>query len=411
MGRLPEDENAALFDPELEEQINGCLKKGLKRHRFPERLEKMYIEHYRKVRLKRFIWFGIIGLFFYNLFLIGDKEMLPDIFREAVILRLFIVTPLTIMTIAGFFIKRVAVYADFLAGCIILLGSVSILYLLILSESPNVNNYHTGLIIMIVVLNIVIRLKFRYAVFFTIIIFSLSVVAFHNISLMNAPTVDNSIMVLFTIAVFTLIGNYQIENENRFTYLNSLLRRINALKLEASNQKLQNISLTDALTGLANRRHLDTVLENEWKACCRSKEFLSLIFIDIDFFKNYNDNYGHQQGDDSLQTVAAELYMNVKRPRDVAARYGGEEFVVLLPGTDAAGAMKLAETLRQSVEALKLPHDYSEVASVVTVSLGVATFLPIEGNKCSTLIEKADVALYEAKKSGRNRIYLYPENG
>ncbi len=154
---------------------------------------------------------------------------------------------------------------------------------------------------------------------------------------MNQETVNNSIMVLFTVACFTLIGNYQIENENRFTYLNSLLRRINAAKLKESNKRLKNIAITDALTGLTNRRHFDVSLEKEWKACRRSQKNLSLIFIDIDFFKNYNDNYGHQKGDECLQQVAKQLCKNVKRPRDILARYGGEEFVILIPETDATG--------------------------------------------------------------------------
>ena len=261
----PQEENDIIRDPEFEDQICECLDKGIKLHVFPDRLENMYSVHYRKLRIKRFIWFGVIGLIFYNLFLIGDKAMLPDIFLEAFITRVFIVTPLLILTIAGLFIRRIARFADFLAGMMILLASVSIMYFLLISNSPNVNNYHTGLIILIVVANIVLRLRFRYAVFYTVIIFLLSVFTFKHIPIMNQATVDNSIMVLFTIACFTLIGNYQIENENRFTYLNSLLRRINAAKLKVSNEKLKNISITDGLTGITNRRHFDVVLAEEWK--------------------------------------------------------------------------------------------------------------------------------------------------
>lgn len=410
MAEEPEDKNEIFHDPEFEDQIYECLDKGLKLHTFPEKLEKMYREHYRELRIKRFIWFGVIGLIFYNLFLIGDKAMLPDIFFEAFITRVFIVTPLIILTIAGFFIKRIARYGDFLAGIIILLASVSIMYFLLISNSPNVNNYHTGIIILIVIANIVLRLRFRYAVFYTVLIFFLFVLTVINIPLMNQVTVDNSIMVLFTIACFTLIGNYQIENENRFTYLNSLLRRINAAKLKESNKKLKNISITDGLTGLTNRRHFDDVLANEWKSCCRSKKKLSLIFIDIDFFKNYNDNYGHQKGDDCLQLVAGALCLNIKRPRDIVARYGGEEFVVLLPETDAAGTVQLAEQIRLSVEELREPHGFSDALDVVTISLGVATLLPAEEKKFSGLLGFADIALYEAKNQGRNKVYLHPES-
>lgn len=410
MADEPQEIIENFHDSEVEDQICECLEKGIRLHIFPEKLEKMYRDHYRDTRIKRFIWFGLIGVIFYNLFLIGDKAMLPDIFFEAFITRVFIVSPLIILTIACFFIKRIARHADFLAGGIILLASVSIMYFLMISNSPNVNNYHTGIIILLVVANIVIRLRFRYAVFYTVLIFFLFALTVNNIPLMNKATVDNSIMVLFTIACFTLIGNYQIENENRFTYLNTLLRRINAAKLQESNEKLKNMAVTDGLTGLTNRRHFDIALANEWKVCCRSKKMLSLIFIDIDFFKNYNDNYGHLNGDDCLKGVAALLCMNIKRPRDVVARYGGEEFVILLPETDSDGTMQLAEQMRKSIEELSMIHEFSDILDVVTISLGAATLLPTQKRNFSDLIKFADIALYEAKNQGRNRVCLHPES-
>jgi diguanylate cyclase (GGDEF)-like protein len=263
---------------------------------------------------------------------------------------------------------------------------------------------------MVVVANIIMRLRFRYAVFYSLLIFFLFVVTVNHIPLMNHETVNNSIMVLFTIVFFTLIGNYQIENENRFTYLNSLLRRINAAKLRESNKKLQNIAITDSLTGLTNRRHFNVSLEKEWKACRRCQKKLSLIFIDIDLFKNYNDNYGHQRGDDCLQQVAAQLCVNSKRSRDIVARYGGEEFVVLAPETDATGTMKLAEQIRKTIEELKIPHGFSSAADVVTISLGVATLLPSDKKTFLDLVQLADIALYEAKNQGRNQVFLNPES-
>ncbi|MCP3926544.1 MAG: GGDEF domain-containing protein [Desulfobacterales bacterium] len=406
----PKEVNEISLDSEFEDQIYKCLDQGIKLHAFPNRLEKMYLRHYRKSRIKRFAWLGVIGLIFYNLFLMSDKAMLPDIFIEASITRVFIVTPLILLSIAGLFIKKIARFVDLIAGAIILFASVSIMYFLLISNSPNVNNYHTGLIISVVVANIVLRLRFRYAVFYTLLIFFLFVLTVHNIPLMNQETVNNSILVLFTVACFTLIGNYQIENENRFTYLNSLLRRINAAKLKESNKKLKNIAITDALTGLTNRRHFDISLEKEWKACRRSQKNLSLIFIDIDFFKNYNDNYGHQKGDECLQKVAKQLCMNVKRPRDILARYGGEEFVVLIPETDTTGTMQLAEEIRGAIEELKIPHEFSDGVNLITISLGVATLLPSDEKTFLDLIQLADIALYEAKNQGRNIVYLHPES-
>ncbi|MBU1194252.1 MAG: GGDEF domain-containing protein [Proteobacteria bacterium] len=405
-----EDRSENIRAPEFESRIYECLDNGFKFNQFPHDLEQMYLNYHHKARTKRFIWFGLIGLFFYNLFLIGDKTMLPDIFHEALITRVFVVTPLMIFSIIGMSIKKLSRFVDFLAGNIIFLASASILYFLLITNNPNVSNYHTGLIILIVVGNIVMRIRFRYAVFFTLLILFFFILTVSHIELMNQETVNNSIMVLFTIVCFTLIGNYQIEHENRLMYLNSLLRRIDAIKLEDSNKKLQQMSITDGLTGLINRRHFDVAIKNEWKNCCRSNTWLSLIFIDIDCFKNYNDNYGHQKGDDCLQQVAGQLKATVNRPRDIAARYGGEEFVIILPETDAQGAMTLAGKIGLSIEGLNIPHKFSMVADVVTVSIGVATMQPSGGGNLAQLIGLADTALYEAKNQGRNKTILHPES-
>jgi diguanylate cyclase (GGDEF)-like protein len=135
---------------------------------------------------------------------------------------------------------------------------------------------------------------------------------------------------------------------------------------------------------------------------------VSLIFIDIDYFKNYNDNYGHQKGDRCLQKISEQLHTISKRPKDIAARYGGEEFVVLLPDTQTEGAVMLAENIRKSIELLKIPHGFSDAAAFVTISLGVATVTPSQETKSSGLVKLADMALYEAKDMGRNRVYLHP---
>jgi len=177
-------------------------------------------------------------------------------------------------------------------------------------------------------------------------------------------------------------------------------------KLEESNVGLQRLSVLDGLTGISNRRHFDEVLAQEWKRSGREGAQLSLVLLDIDSFKKYNDNYGHQGGDDCLRAVASALNRAVRRPSDFLARYGGEEFVAILPSTDIKGAAKIAEEMRASVEAENLPHEYSDAADHVTISLGVACIVPTKDNTAEELIEAADQALYRAKKAGRNRLEL-----
>jgi len=177
--------------------------------------------------------------------------------------------------------------------------------------------------------------------------------------------------------------------------------------LRAANQQLERLARTDGLTGLANRRCFDEVLDAEWKRQRRDGQPLSLLLADIDHFKRYNDACGHQAGDRCLAAVAQAIRRAVKRPADLAARYGGEEFVVVLPGTPAEGARHVAERIRAGVEGLALPHPSSPVAGHVTLSLGVATLVPGEGAP-GDLTRRADEALYRAKELGRNRVVVHP---
>ncbi|HRQ79621.1 MAG TPA: diguanylate cyclase [Azospirillaceae bacterium] len=176
-------------------------------------------------------------------------------------------------------------------------------------------------------------------------------------------------------------------------------------ELQIANRELERLSETDALTDLANRRKLEIALTDEWRRGQRSLSPLSAIMLDVDHFKAFNDAYGHRAGDDCLQMVGRILTAAARRPGDVAARYGGEEFVMLLPETDAAGAMAVAENIRRAVVEAATPHGRSATAGVVTLSLGVATADWASGWPSSPdeLIDAADHALYAAKAAGRNQ--------
>ena len=175
-------------------------------------------------------------------------------------------------------------------------------------------------------------------------------------------------------------------------------------QLKAANERLQNLSFLDGLTGIANRRHFDQELLQESRRAKREKTPLSLIMLDIDYFKAFNDTYGHLKGDDCLKTVAATLKNTLKRSGDFAARYGGEEFAVVLPNTDAVGAAIIAEELRASIERAGILHINSLCADYVTVSLGVVTRFSDQAETPDDLISAADRALYRSKHEGRNRV-------
>ena len=182
------------------------------------------------------------------------------------------------------------------------------------------------------------------------------------------------------------------------------------MNLKYKSNLLEKYALLDGLTGIPNRRSFDELYEKELRRCMRDGLPLSIVMMDIDNFKHFNDNYGHGAGDQCLQKVAQALSSVASRPGDQICRYGGEEFVAILPDTDSSGALKVAEQLRAGVEGLSIRHEYSDASSVVTLSLGVATFEPgarVELEHESLLV-CADDALYQAKRQGRNRVCCQP---
>jgi diguanylate cyclase (GGDEF)-like protein len=178
-------------------------------------------------------------------------------------------------------------------------------------------------------------------------------------------------------------------------------------KAEELARSLLTISTLDGLTGIPNRRHFDSILAKEWNRASRSKTAISLIMSDIDYFKPYNDHYGHQKGDNCLMQVANLLQELARRDDDMAARYGGEEFAVILPTTTIDNAKEIAEQMRLAILELCIPHKHSLTDNIVTVSFGVATVIPKREQPSNILVSFADKALYKAKQQGHNRVVEY----
>ena len=196
-------------------------------------------------------------------------------------------------------------------------------------------------------------------------------------------------------------------------YINRLQRddayralRASQMKLEELNMQLLKLANLDGLTGLANRRHFDERFADEWLRAMRNRRPLTLIMFDVDWFKQYNDKFGHLEGDECLKKIADSTQKVVCRPSDTVARYGGEEFIVLLPETDSSGAKLVAEKIRVEIENLHLPNPDSTVIPYITISLGVTTVVPEVKADPNIYIKLVDEALYRAKDAGRNRISI-----
>jgi diguanylate cyclase (GGDEF)-like protein len=177
----------------------------------------------------------------------------------------------------------------------------------------------------------------------------------------------------------------------------------NHIETKRQRDILHNLSTIDGLTGIANRRQFDVILDQEWRRSVRGSLGMAIIMLDIDHFKKYNDHFGHGKGDECLINVATALKNSLMRSTDLMARYGGEEFAAILPQVEHQGAERIAEKMRSSIESLKIPHPKSGTSEYVTVSLGCATIIPTRGGSPKPLLESADKMLYSAKESGRNQ--------
>jgi diguanylate cyclase (GGDEF)-like protein len=174
------------------------------------------------------------------------------------------------------------------------------------------------------------------------------------------------------------------------------------LELQIANRELRLLAHLDGLTKIANRRCFDDFLEHQWRRLSRTQQPLSLLMLDVDFFKPYNDLYGHQRGDDCLVDIARTIQKIISRPTDLVARYGGEEFAIVLPETHQDGAIVIAQIIIKAIQDLNIPHKASAITDCVTVSIGIASMIPVLDFAPDCLVDLSDQALYSAKQQGRN---------
>jgi diguanylate cyclase (GGDEF)-like protein len=214
----------------------------------------------------------------------------------------------------------------------------------------------------------------------------------------------NTSLLLGIASIFLLYGNYKLEHDERAAFLMAAREQALHAELLASHERVRQMATTDALTQVANRRYAEGYMQECWERALAQQRYLSVLMLDVDDFKRFNDGHGHQAGDHCLVAVAQAIKQSIRRPSDLLARWGGEEFLVVMMDADADAAAAAAERIRSAVQALALPHRASACAQVVTISGGRATLVPNASATMAHLIELADAALYQAKRGGRNRV-------
>ena len=362
---------------------------------FPSRLERLFEYETENARSRHLVGVGalwiMIGAFY--AFVAPPAPAAPRAIGEDVI-RLGVVTPILMAVTFAIWWGVRPVIRETLMTVSSIIAPVSIILLIVVADRGEVGASRGALTIVFLFITVVVRLRFWYA---TAACLSIVAVQLLAPSLLHTPIPGNVPLAIVTMAA-TLTANYTLEREYRRNYLQRVLGRIQGARLTALVDQLQELSHRDPLSGLANRRALDTQLED----LCSSEDQFAAIVIDVDAFKAFNDRYGHQIGDDCLRRIAAMLRASLRRTSDRIARMGGEEFAVLLPQTSLDDAHVIAERMRKSIFDLRIPHADSPSGNVVTISAGVAgshaAVSPAE------LIAEADQALYRAKALGRNRV-------
>ena len=387
------------------------LDKALSWLRFPAALERQFAIDSAPRRLRYFLLSGLLSLFVFNGFLLVDYLMAPDVFWLAVKIRVGLFTPFAVVCLLVVWLKRnsmlpltstlVGEYLVVISGS---LAAACLAYILSNSRAVNSQHYHVGLMVVIMYGNMVQRLRFWYAVAFSLTVYAIHIGGVMMVPAFNPRLILPMALLVGATMVFTLMANYALERDERRQYLLSLRRKHLLLDLGEVQQRLQQLSRMDTLTGLFNRRHFQQYLGQVWQRARHDEAPVAVLMLDVDHFKHYNDRYGHPVGDQCLMQVAHAMQDSLRRPGDLVARYGGEEFIAVLPGADKDTAHQAAERIRDAIIKLGIPHEASATAAVVTASIGVISCRAREGVQEQDLIAEADAALYKAKQAGRNQV-------
>ena len=393
--------------------IKKALDQGFAWMKFEEPLEKKFREDFRDNAVKRTRPTAAIGFILFAAF--GFLSLwVPQPLKDAVFWVHFgIVAPLLGLIVTMTFVESFIRWSlmGVISGSFIIAGMLAAMINLL--PPPYSYLYHLGFLPLSVFIFSMIKMSFRGATTVGALIFGIHLLASLYRPYLPTSTVwlpyDQPIVLIFCFfhIVINIMGmsfSYRMEYDFRKDFLKSYLLQWETAELKRVSEQLRLLSTLDPLTQLANRRQLEQCLETEWHRASKANEPIAMLLLDVDYFKNYNDGYGHQAGDECLIQIATLLKDQAYRAGDLAARYGGEEFILMFPKVDVEELRKIAESLRSCVESLSVAHEFSETSNVVTVSIGATSLVPSRNVKPRDILKVIDKLLYDAKRCGRNCI-------
>jgi diguanylate cyclase (GGDEF)-like protein len=385
--------------------VDRVLARGFRTLRFPPALEARFENDTGRARAHYLAVSAAILLSLNVFYIARDRTVIGDVYSLALFVRFGLIVPLGFAGCAVVWFNPRPWLREGLDATLVVFIIGALLYVYTSSRSPLAAHAHYSLVILLIFPNIIQRLRFWYALTSSILAIGLCAVAIPRIEAMPEPAAYGAILTLAAATALTLIANWQFEHDERQGYLVNLREVLLAENLTLINRELSAASVHDPLTGLGNRRRLDQFVEALWIARHGKRGTVAFLMIDVDYFKTFNDQYGHQAGDACLKIVAEIAKRQLRASKDLAVRYGGEEFLFVLPDTPLDEATQVAERIRSAIEARALERPHADTGDVVTVSIGVSVVSPDETDDCSSAIAAADAAMYTAKQMGRNRVW------
>ncbi|ANF81615.1 diguanylate cyclase [Acinetobacter sp. NCu2D-2] len=387
------------------EKVNALIVRGLNYVHFSAELESIYRTQYKEEAAYEFRFRGLIILILYLFLSYGIYITIPD--SDVVVQWLSLYAWVGIIILIAWimsFIKRINQYFDLYTTLGSMLAvAISFVVIPIIGLQQENALLHAAMMYAVVIIYSFVGMRFYNAI---IAGWCGGLIGYLVASRLNYDIDWTFLNRTYTFSSFLGMSiAYAIDRQHRENYLQNCIIELNKNELTEQALELERLSQVDALTGLANRRYLDYRLDQQWRFALRHQTPLSIMMVDIDYFKNYNDHFGHVTGDQCLQIIADHLKVVTSRSYELAARYGGEEFLLMFPEIDEHQIELIAEILIQQINEMALPHPSSLVAPHVTISIGCATIIPTAQDKLNTFIRKADEALYQAKLMGRNRYH------
>lgn len=370
---------------------------GFRTLHFNGELEQAFKQYHADAFLRRMRWALLVATVMALLFVLVDSLNLPDPLREQILtMRLAVIQPVLLLAWLATYRRGLRTHLQLIGGIASLLCGLAVAGIIGLARHHQFALPYEGIILVTVFFYFLVGLRFTTAVLCGWLVF-LAYLAVEVATGLKGELLLSNAMFLGLANVIGSVGCYSLEYASRQNFI--------------AHGLLQELAEKDFLTGLLNRRAFSDRAERSWRQAQREKQALGVVMMDVDFFKRYNDHYGHAAGDEALRQIAKVIGEHARRPLDCAARYGGEEFVGIWYGLSEAQLLVILEDIRGGIEALALNHAYSDAAGVVTLSIGLAYLTPQSHQGLGEALRLADVALYLAKEQGRNRVVAKRQEG